>query len=151
MSVLNKKISLTQANKLIPVWNRCLDRLLQIHIIIQDLLPEGEQLIGSLSDPNTSKLLVANIIDLESKHPKLYESFVALKVLLMAAEDSLNELSKHGCTPSLTNATVSCRSSCGEDHDVVLCWKLGDSQIKFWHGVEDSYEKRKPIETLVVD
>jgi hypothetical protein len=31
---------------------------------------------------------------------------------------------------------------------VHLCWKLGESEIKYWHEVEDGYAGRKPIDTL---
>ena len=31
---------------------------------------------------------------------------------------------------------------------VYLCWKLGESEIRFWHEVEDGYAGRQPLETL---
>lgn len=31
---------------------------------------------------------------------------------------------------------------------VYLCWKLGESEIRFWHEVEDGYTGRQPLETL---
>jgi len=34
---------------------------------------------------------------------------------------------------------------------VYLCWKLGESEIRFWHEVEDGYAGRQPIDTLNED
>lgn len=32
------------------------------------------------------------------------------------------------------------------DRDVWLCWKLGESRIGFWHGLEEGFRGRKPID-----
>ena len=33
-----------------------------------------------------------------------------------------------------------------KERDVCLCWKLGESGINFWHGVEEGFAGRKPID-----
>ena len=33
-----------------------------------------------------------------------------------------------------------------QDRDVCLCWKLGETGIGFWHGVEEGFRGRKPID-----
>ncbi len=36
---------------------------------------------------------------------------------------------------------------CEVDGEIVLlCWKLGEQRIDFWHGVEEGYRGRKPID-----
>jgi hypothetical protein len=30
--------------------------------------------------------------------------------------------------------------------EVYLCWKLGEPGIEFWHGVEEGFRGRKPID-----
>ncbi len=30
--------------------------------------------------------------------------------------------------------------------EVLLCWKLGEQQIAFWHGLEEGFRGRKPID-----
>ena len=30
--------------------------------------------------------------------------------------------------------------------DVCLCWKLGEDHIRFWHGMEEGFRGRKPID-----
>ncbi len=32
-----------------------------------------------------------------------------------------------------------------EDRDVCLCWKLGETGIHFWHGMDEGFRGRKPV------
>ena len=38
-----------------------------------------------------------------------------------------------------------------EDRDVCLCWKLGEEGIRFWHGAEEGFRGRKPIDQQFLD
>jgi hypothetical protein len=31
------------------------------------------------------------------------------------------------------------------DETVLLCWKVGEDRIRFWHGLEEGYAGRKPL------
>jgi len=31
------------------------------------------------------------------------------------------------------------------DEDVLLCWRLGEEEIGFWHGLEEGFSGRKPL------
>ncbi len=35
--------------------------------------------------------------------------------------------------------------------EVYLCWKLGEAGIEFWHGVEEGFRGRKPIDKDFLD
>jgi hypothetical protein len=35
--------------------------------------------------------------------------------------------------------------------EVYLCWKLGEPRIEFWHGVDESFPGRKPIDRDFLD
>jgi hypothetical protein len=36
------------------------------------------------------------------------------------------------------------------DEEVWLCWKVGESKIKFWHGKDEGFMGRKPLESTGV-
>ena len=36
------------------------------------------------------------------------------------------------------------------DEEVWLCWKVGEDKIKFWHGKEEGFMGRKPLESTGV-
>ena len=31
------------------------------------------------------------------------------------------------------------------DEDVLLCWKLGEDEVAYWHGLEEGFAGRKPL------
>ena len=31
------------------------------------------------------------------------------------------------------------------DDDVLLCWKLGEDEVRYWHGVDEGFAGRKPL------
>jgi hypothetical protein len=31
------------------------------------------------------------------------------------------------------------------EEDVLLCWKLGEDEIRYWHGVDEGFAGRKPL------
>ena len=33
-----------------------------------------------------------------------------------------------------------------EGDDVLLCWHVGEERVAFWHGLEEGYAGRKPID-----
>jgi hypothetical protein len=35
-----------------------------------------------------------------------------------------------------------------EDEEILLCWKLGEDEIGFWHGLEDGFAGRRPVDDL---
>jgi hypothetical protein len=34
------------------------------------------------------------------------------------------------------------------NEEIWLCWKEGETEIKFWHGKEEGFNGRKPVETV---
>jgi len=38
-----------------------------------------------------------------------------------------------------------------EDRVILLCWKLGEKQIGHWHGLEEGYRGRKPIDQTIIN
>ena len=37
-----------------------------------------------------------------------------------------------------------------DDEIVLLCWKYGEEKIEFWHGMEEGFKGRKPIDERIV-
>jgi hypothetical protein len=34
------------------------------------------------------------------------------------------------------------------DEEVLLCWKLGEGEIRFWHDLEEGFAGRRPVDEL---
>jgi len=37
-----------------------------------------------------------------------------------------------------------------DDEIVLLCWKYGEEKIQFWHGMEEGFKGRKPIDERIL-
>ncbi len=37
-----------------------------------------------------------------------------------------------------------------EDEIVLLCWRLGEEKIEYWHGLEEGFKGRKPIDERIL-
>jgi hypothetical protein len=37
-----------------------------------------------------------------------------------------------------------------DDEIVLLCWKYGEDKIEFWHGMEEGFRGRKPIDERIL-
>lgn len=38
-----------------------------------------------------------------------------------------------------------------EGEDILLCWHVGEEEIRFWHGVDEGFAGRKPLSDLGFD
>jgi hypothetical protein len=37
-----------------------------------------------------------------------------------------------------------------DDQIILLCWKLGEDKIRYWHGLEEGFRGRKPIDERIL-
>ena len=37
-----------------------------------------------------------------------------------------------------------------DDEIVLLCWKYGEEKIEYWHGMEEGFKGRKPIDERIL-
>jgi hypothetical protein len=35
-----------------------------------------------------------------------------------------------------------------EGEEILLCWRVGEDQIRYWHGVDEGFAGRKPLDDL---
>jgi hypothetical protein len=69
---------------------------------------------------------------------------------IQRAADAINE-----CVQILDDAGVQVKSleeglldfpSRRDDEDVFLCWKVGEERVAFWHGIDEGFAGRKPLD-----
>ena len=59
--------------------------------------------------------------------------------------DALSELESTGCVLKDVNLGLIDFHHLRDAEVVFLCWKLGEEQIRFWHGLADGYAGRRPL------
>jgi hypothetical protein len=59
---------------------------------------------------------------------------------------TIDEIQKTGClVKDLETGLVDFPSQRGGE-EVYLCWKLGEARIGYWHGIEEGFAGRKPLD-----
>jgi hypothetical protein len=58
---------------------------------------------------------------------------------------SLNEVLKLGGVPKDLNLGLVDFPHLRDGHVVNLCWKYGEREVRFWHGLDEGYTARKPL------
>ncbi|HMH41280.1 MAG TPA: DUF2203 domain-containing protein [Gaiellaceae bacterium] len=62
-----------------------------------------------------------------------------------AISDCAEQIDQAGAqVKSLEEGLLDFPAKRGEE-DVLLCWKLGEDEIRFWHGTDEGFSARKPV------
>ena len=74
-----------------------------------------------------------------------------LKMLIDALKAEVNALNDAGCLiKDIDEGIVDWRASKG-GNDVLLCWKLGEKEVGYWHAPDAGFAGRRPISELYED
>lgn len=63
----------------------------------------------------------------------------------------LGAIQEHGCLVKDLDMGLLDFPTLFRGEEVYLCWRLGESEIAFWHGVKDGFPGRKPIDQEFLD
>ena len=136
-----KYFTVKEANAMIPQLEAVFMRLLQMHAQIrtiytrlseQGMAPEDEE------------------FDLEAVDApeEIFQDLASLRVLLDAVYDELAQLRTRGCiVKSIENGLVDWYARF-DGRDVLLCWKLGEAEVAWWHELDTGFAGRRPVSEL---
>ncbi|MEX0656817.1 MAG: DUF2203 domain-containing protein [Nitrosopumilaceae archaeon] len=120
--------TIASANKILPTVIEKFKKILKQK---DEVIKIEQELEASLVTPNTFENYVLLKQKLNSFVTKLYQSIEDLEstgVVIKSIDDGLLDF------PSQRF-----------DDEVWLCWKYGETEIKFWHEKDSGFNGRKPI------
>jgi hypothetical protein len=119
--------TLNEANRSLPLVARIVRDIVNTH-------SRASQLQAKLDESPTSKDAATALAQLEETLGRLQnyvDELVAIGVALKDYDTGLIDFpAQH------------------QGHDVLLCWKLGEERIDYWHELHTGYAGRQPIATL---
>ena len=59
---------------------------------------------------------------------------------------TIDEIQQTGCLVKDLDSGLVDFPSLREGEEVYLCWKLGEAHIGYWHGIEEGFAGRKPLD-----
>ena len=105
------------------------------------LLPELEQVAERIRFSGGARVNPGQQLSLRSRRDT---SMAALK-------DALDQIDRIGVLIKDLDIGLIDFLTRFQDRDVCLCWKLGEEGIRFWHGSEEGFRGRKPIDQEFLD
>jgi hypothetical protein len=116
------------ANKILPEIQK---QFSQIILLRNKVISLQEDLQKMANEESKFSNFIAKKQELNSAVSKLYKEIEGLEkrgIMIKSVDDGLLDF------PSLRF-----------DEEVWLCWKYGESEIKFWHGRDEGFMGRKPL------
>jgi hypothetical protein len=133
--------NLTEAEELIPQLELWLSAAIDSRKKIAVIEEEESELLRRVA------LYGGMFLDVPSCVRRKEEKERCLSVLRGAARDIENT----GCLLKDLDTGLIDFPCEWEGREVYLCWKLGEPAIRFWHGIEEGFAGRKPIDGVMME
>jgi hypothetical protein len=135
-----KTFTYEQATTLLPVLRTLIKRAM-----------DGKQLIESveneLQDLRHRILLSGGLsVDIPAVAHRRAERDKALQEI----KDALAEIESIGVQVKDLDIGLLDFPCVVEEEIILLCWKYGEEKIEFWHGVEEGFRGRKPVDERIL-
>ena len=135
--------SLEEANEMIPRLEKAFARILQMRGQIQRIHDRLEQAGVVEEEPEPEGLGQEQELP-----PPLMGQRATMHGLIEAVEEEIAQLHENGClVKGLDPALVDWYAK-REEEDIFLCWKLGEQEVKWWHGIRAGFKGRRPVSEL---
>ncbi|HLI30136.1 MAG TPA: DUF2203 domain-containing protein [Terriglobia bacterium] len=61
-------------------------------------------------------------------------------------EEAVNRIQETGCVVKDLDTGLVDFPAMRDGREVYLCWKLGERRIEYWHGIDEGFAGRKPLD-----
>lgn len=135
-----KTFTLAEAQRLLPVLKSLLKRAMDSKQVIEGIEKK-------LQDLNHRILLSGGLfVDV----PKVARRRAERDKAVQAAKDVMAEVEAIGVQIKDLDMGLLDFPCVVDDQIVLLCWKYGEEKIEFWHGLEEGFRGRKPIDERII-
>ncbi len=123
--------TLNQANEMLPSIIKKFDNIIKMK----------DEVIRVQSDFETNPKYMANFKDYITKKQELNSAITNFY-------KSIEDLESTGVSIKSIDQGLLDFPSLMFNEEIWLCWKQGEMEIKFWHGKDEGFNGRKPIESV---
>jgi hypothetical protein len=136
-----RRFTLAEAQSLIPR----VDRLLREAVALKSQYQEAEQAIQQMA--RRVSMMGGMALNREQAiDARNHRDAVAAKL-----RGSLEQLQELGCVVKDLDTGLIDFPTLFRGVEVYLCWRLGETAIEFWHGVDEGFRGRKAIDQDFLD
>jgi len=135
-----KTFTLQEAQRLLPVLQALLKRAMDGKRLIEAVQKELQDLKHRILLSGGLMVDVPAVAHRRAEHDKAVQSI----------KDVLAEIEAIGVQVKDLDIGLLDFPCMVEDEIVLLCWKYGEDKIGFWHGMEEGFRGRKPIDERIL-
>ena len=137
----NRTFTLSEAQVLLPVLESLLRTAMGSKRLVGEIDAELQE-VGNRIFVNGGTLV--NIVRLAARKAEREKA-------LQRVKDSLAEIDAAGVQVKDLDVGLLDFPCVVEDRVILLCWKLGEKSIGHWHGTEEGFANRKPIDDKIAN
>ena len=131
-----RTFTLDEAQVLLPVLESLLRRSIEGKQLIERIEAEFEEVRQRIFLGGGTRVEIAHLAVRKAEKEKA----------LQQVKDALAEIDSTGVQVKDLDVGLLDFPCLVQDQLILLCWKLGEKQIAHWHGVEEGFRGRKPID-----
>ena len=135
-----KTFTLEEAHSLLPVLRSLLKRAMDGKGVIEEVEKELQDLKHRILLSGGLRVDVPAVAARRAERDKAFQNI----------KDTLAEIDAIGVqVKDLDIGLLDFPCAVG-DEIVLLCWKYGEEKIEFWHGMEEGFKGRKPLDERIL-
>ncbi len=138
---MERTFTLQEAQVLLPVLETLLKRALEGKKLIEQVEEEFQQVSNRIFLSGGAEIDVAALARRKAQKEKAAQQ----------VRDALAEIGATGVQVKDLDVGLLDFPCVVEDRVILLCWKLGEKKIGHWHGLEEGYRGRKPIDETILN
>ena len=131
-----KTFTLDEANRLLPVLGGLLKSALEHKAKLERLERRAEELAERVLMSGGSRLKIEELIAEKGEREQA----------LARVRELLSEIAASGVLVKDLDIGLLDFPCVVDGETVLLCWKMGEAAIAHWHGMEEGFKGRKPID-----
>jgi hypothetical protein len=130
-----------EAEQLLPLIESCLEEALKQKLA-------AEQLELQLAQAAARIMMLGGSIP---PHKDLARKRAERDRLAAKVEQAIEKIRETGCVVKDLDEGLVDFPSFREGREVYLCWKLGEERVAYWHGLDEGFAGRKPLDASPED
>lgn len=131
---------LEEATRLLPEVGQALTELVRQKSDYDEANAELQQISRKVMLSGGMQVSANKVVDLRQRKQSSAD----------AVKENYQRIQEIGCLLKDLNMGLIDFPTLYQGREVYLCWRLGEPRIEFWHGVDEGFRGRKPIDAEFV-
>lgn len=139
MKTRGSRFTLAEAQAMLPVLQGLLERAMHARRRVQEFDEQLQNLKSRILLHGGLRINIIDLIHHKSEHDKAMQQI----------KDSLAEITAAGVQVKDLDIGLLDFPCVVNGRTILLCWKLGEKAITHWHGTDEGFAGRKPIDDRI--